>query len=309
MNGDSIRERLQRQLARREGVRAREALPAPDPQVHRRVFDTLARRTRLGAGGAGAPPARDPAGDGTTQVPAAAGARELSRDPPRDLVRSERGTLARTERFEPGHRHGHENLENVLEVPLEVLAERARDERLLQVDLSRAVFFDTETTGLAGGAGTYVYLVGLMRMGAEGFELWQGFLPHPAEERRLLEDVAERIASASVLVSFFGKSFDRHRLEDKMRLHGVTPPFDEVVHLDLYHPLRRLHRGRFEDCRLKTLEREVAGFARVDDLPGSFAPAAWFDFLAGRPHLLEGVFRHNREDVLSLLGLMCGLGR
>jgi uncharacterized protein YprB with RNaseH-like and TPR domain len=121
--------------------------------------------------------------------------------------------------------------------------------------------------------------------------------------------VGLRIASASVLVSFFGKSFDRHRLEDKMRLHGVTPPFDGTVHLDLYHPLRRAHRGRYENCRLKTLEKELVGFVRPDDLPGSFAPAAWFDFLGGRPHRLEGVFRHNADDVLSLAALMSHLAR
>jgi uncharacterized protein YprB with RNaseH-like and TPR domain len=171
------------------------------------------------------------------------------------------------------------------------------------------VFFDTETTGLSGGAGTYVFLVGLGRFTAGRFELWQGFLPHPADEKALLEEVAERIAGASAILSFFGKSFDRHRLEDKMRLHGVAPPFAECIHLDLYHPLRRAHRGRFENCKLKTLERELVGVQRGDDLPGSFAPAAWFDFLNRRPHRLEGVFRHNADDVLSLVTLATHLGR
>ena len=150
-----------------------------------------------------------------------------------------------------------------------------------------------------------MFLVGLGRFVGGRFELWQGFLPHPADEKKLLEEVAERIADASVLVSFFGKSFDRHRLEDKMRLHGVTPPFEQTIHLDLYHSLRRAHRGQFENCKLKTLERELVGVMRADDLPGSFAPAAWFDFLARRPHRLEGVFQHNADDVLSLATLLC----
>lgn len=229
--------------------------------------------------------------------------RELSLSPPRDLVAGPRGTHARTTHFERDHAHGSFALSDVFAISLAQLAERARDERLARVDLERALFFDTETTGLSGGAGTYVYLVGLGRFDARQFELWQGFLAHPAEEKALLQEVADRIAAASVLVSFFGKSFDRHRLEDKMRLHGVTPPFATTIHLDLYHPLRRAHKGQFENCRLKTLERELAGVMRADDLPGSFAPAAWFDFLNQRPHQLEGVFRHNQDDVLSLVAL------
>lgn len=235
--------------------------------------------------------------------------RELSYDPPRSLARGEGGAWARVEQLERTYRHGSFALEEVLAASRERLAERARDERLLDIDLERAVFLDTETTGLSGGAGTYVFLVGLGRFTRAGFELWQGFLPHPADEKTLLNETAARIFDASLIISFFGKSFDRHRLEDKMRLHGVAPPFEARVHLDLYHPLRRAHRGEFENCRLKTLERELVHVARGDDLPGSFAPAAWFDFLGKRPHRLEGVFRHNREDVLSLVSLAAHLAR
>jgi uncharacterized protein YprB with RNaseH-like and TPR domain len=162
-----------------------------------------------------------------------------------------------------------------------------------------------------------VFLVGLGSFEQGSFELWQGFLAEPAEERALLEDVAARIRAASMVVSFFGKAFDRHRLEDKMRMHGIPPPFEGRPHLDLYHPLRRLYRPRPApgsrtvalDARLRTLERELCGVEREDDLPGARAPAAWFDFLRERPHELEGVFRHNRDDVLSLVALAAHLAR
>ncbi len=230
---------------------------------------------------------------------------ELSWGPPAGLGASG-STLARTTLIPREHVHGEVRLERFLGLDAAHLALLAKDERLAACDLSRALFLDTETSGLSGGAGTYVWLVGLGRFleGDDGrFELWQGFLSHPAEERELLAEAATRIAGASCLVTFFGKSFDRHRLEDKMRLFGVEPPFARVPHLDLYWPLRRAHRGKWSDCRLKTLEREVCGVRRVDDLPGSFAPAAWFDFLASRPHRLEGVFRHNADDILSLVSL------
>ncbi len=149
-----------------------------------------------------------------------------------------------------------------------------------------------------------------METSARGeFTLWQGFLPGPECERAMLSEVARRVRAHGALVTFFGKSFDRHRLEDKMRLHGIAPPFEGLPHLDLYHPLRRFYGGAFQDARLQTMERGLCSVERKDDLPGSFAPEAWFDFLAGRPHRLEDVFRHNEDDVLSLVVLAAHLAR
>ena len=209
--------------------------------------------------------------------------------------------------------HGQWPLERVLLAAPTILADLARDPKLVGLDPARALYLDIETTGLSGGAGTWPFLVALGRFerdeaGTWNFVLWQGFLEHPSEERALLVDVARRVASAGALVTFFGKSFDRHRLEDKMRLYGIAPPFAECLHLDLYHPLRRLYAKAMADGRLGTMERELLGFTRHHDLPGSQAPAAWFDYLAGRPHRLEEVFEHNRLDVLSLAALAAHLG-
>ncbi|MCA9001926.1 MAG: ribonuclease H-like domain-containing protein, partial [Planctomycetes bacterium] len=183
------------------------------------------------------------------------------------------------------------------------------DPNLAQLEVSQAVFLDTETTGLSGGAGVFVYMVGLARFVEEGVEVWQGFMDGPEEESALLTEVARRIEGSGGVVSFFGKSFDRHRLQDKMALHGISSPFQDKPHLDLYHPLRRLHRDVFENHKLQTMGRALCGMVRPDDLPGSLAPEAWFDYLAGRPHRLEGVFRHNSDDVLSLITLMDWLAR
>jgi hypothetical protein len=131
----------------------------------------------------------------------------------------------------------------------------------------------------------------------------------PDEEPALLDATARIVGEADAVVSFFGKSFDRHRLEDKMRIAGVEPPFEGRPHLDLYHPLRRLYGPAHVDGKLQTMERALTGVVRTDDLPGSFAPAAWHDFLAGRGHRLEDVFQHNADDVLSLVVLTAHLGR
>ena len=235
-----------------------------------------------------------------------------SLDPPANLALAEGPAgifAARSHCHNESDLHGCWALSEIDAVDTSAFHTLTGDAALDGLDLRRAVYLDTETTGLSGGAGTWVYMVGLGRFVGDRFEVWQGFLRGPEDERALLAEVAARIAAADSVVSFFGKSFDRHRLEDKMRVVGVAPPFEGRPHLDLGHPLKRLTKGAYPDGRLATLEHELCGLVRQDDLPGAMAPAAWFDHLAGRPHRLEGVFRHNKDDVLSLVTLAAYLGR
>jgi uncharacterized protein YprB with RNaseH-like and TPR domain len=235
--------------------------------------------------------------------------------PPAELAEHENahGTFtARARAYPAQHLHGDACIGEASATDASALAWLARDPALAGLALARCVYLDIETTGLSGGAGTVPFLVALGTFdgGGDGtFHLWQAFLRHPGEEAAALAEVAARIRAADGVVSFFGKSFDRHRLEDKMRVHRIAPPFGGKPHLDLYHPLARLYRGAFADTRLGTLERELCGVERGHDLPGSLAPAAWFDFLAERPHALEAVFRHNELDVLSLPALAVHLAR
>ncbi|HVS08650.1 MAG TPA: ribonuclease H-like domain-containing protein [Planctomycetota bacterium] len=219
------------------------------------------------------------------------------------------GFAVRRETLELDSIHGQWSLAEARDARLDAFALLCGDPALQSLELERALFLDIETTGLSGGAGTHVFLVGLAWLEAGRLQLWQGFLRGPEEEPALLADVAERLRGSSGVVSFFGKSFDRHRLQDKMRVHGLRPPFARLPHLDLYHPCRRLYASALPDGRLATMERALCGFSRARDLPGSQAPAAWFDFLAGRAHRLEQVFEHNRHDVLSLVVLYAHLGR
>lgn len=228
--------------------------------------------------------------------------------PPRDLAPGG-GAWQRVTHLPGDHVHGVHALDDALDACRATLALIGADAELARLDPARAVYLDIEATGLSGGSGTYPYLVALARRTARGWELWQGFMAAPSEEPALLTEVARRVAAAGAMVTFFGKSYDRHRLEDKMRHHRIAPPFDDVAHLDLYHPLRRLYDGAEPDGKLQTHERVLCGFERDHDLGGAYAPMAWFDFVADRPHLLEDVFRHNASDVLSLIGLTAHVGR
>ena len=87
----------------------------------------------------------------------------------------------------------------------------------------------------------------------------------------------------------------------RFRMQAMQHPFDGLPHLDLLHPVRRLFGKRWDDCRLITVEENLLGFSRIDDLPGSEAPAAWFSYIrSGHSDKLIKVVEHNQQDIVSL---------
>jgi uncharacterized protein YprB with RNaseH-like and TPR domain len=69
---------------------------------------------------------------------------------------------------------------------LPTIAEWAHDARMAEIDPSQLVFLDTETTGLAGGTGTFAFLIGIGRFEPDGFRVAQYFLRDPKEEIAVL---------------------------------------------------------------------------------------------------------------------------
>ncbi len=176
------------------------------------------------------------------------------------------------------------------------------------VDPTRLLYLDTETTGLAGGAGTHVFLLGLARLREGVLELCQFLLSRFSGEAALLSLARDWMGDAEAVVSYNGKTFDLPLLSARCRLAGVEDPFMERPHIDLLHPVRRAFGSLWPDCRLPTAERRLLGFERRDDLPGAEAPQAWFDFIRrGDPRRLPGVCRHNRRDLVSLAALLPAL--
>lgn len=174
--------------------------------------------------------------------------------------------------------------------------------------LERLVFLDTETTGLAGGAGTIAFLVGVGRLGRDVLELRQWLLTAFAGEAAMLEQLAATLAADAVLVSFNGKSFDVPLLDTRAQLHGRASRLRGRPHIDLLHALRRAHGRQLPDCRLQTAEVHLLGLKRTDDLPGEQAPAAWRAWLAcGESERLNEVLAHNRNDLLSTAMLLAML--
>ena len=191
-----------------------------------------------------------------------------------------------------------------------LLALLALDPRLAACDPTRALYLDTETTGLGPGAGTVAFLVGLAwfdpgRDGAPpGLVVEQLLVRRLGEEGPVLERVAERLRAASMLVTFNGKSFDMPVLRTRFVMGRMEIP-PEPPHFDLVHVARRLHKGRGVGATLGAVEREVLGFVRENDVPSGEVSACYLHFLrTGDPRALMGVVEHNAWDVVSMAALV-----
>ncbi len=169
----------------------------------------------------------------------------------------------------------------------------------------RMVCFDTETTGLSGGVGTKAFMIGWATWRGSQVVARQLYLTAMSGEDAMLREFAASLPNDPVFVSYNGKSYDAPLLKCRYRINRQQHPFDGPLHVDLLHPVRRRYRGVWENCKLKTIERELLGIVRHDDLPGAEAPAAWRDFLQGRSSRNLGrVADHNRQDVLTLTRLL-----
>jgi uncharacterized protein YprB with RNaseH-like and TPR domain len=237
-------------------------------------------------------------------------------------------------KYAGGHRHGHVSILDSLPPDTGVwrrLALLAGPTRPLAAPADdvprRLVFLDLETTGLAGGAGTYAFLVGCGWFEGAAFRVRQFFLSSFGAERAILEAVSELAGDAAAVVTFNGKSFDVPLIDTRFALHRLASPFGALPHVDMLHVARRFWRPRpakardergrraegfFDDvfdadeakakgCRLSDLEQAVCGHEREGDVPGFEIPARYFHYVrSGDARGLEAVMEHNRLDLLSL---------
>jgi uncharacterized protein YprB with RNaseH-like and TPR domain len=217
--------------------------------------------------------------------------------------------LLRTE-YPVEYLHGHTELGAALESDPEHLAFFGNDETLVECDLEKTFFVDTETTGLSGGSGTVAFLIGVGRFKDGLFVLDQCFMRDYDDEEPMLEYLAELFAGCETVVSFNGKSFDLPLLRTRFVQNRQRFRLDGTMHLDLVHTARRFWKRRLSDCSLGNLEREVLGVRRVGDVSSALIPQLWLEYLHTRDaRPLQGVFYHHRMDILSLVTLVGMLSR
>ncbi len=219
---------------------------------------------------------------------------------------TEDGTIHHLEeRLRPSHHVGVIPVEAAREASMEILALLALDPRLAEVRPEKALFLDTETTGLSG-SGVIPFLVGLAWFDEDGrLRIEQFLLRSPAEEAAMLCALRARLSRSTHLVTFNGKSFDWPLLGTRAVMNRV-PPLRELPHLDLLHVARRLHKSRLGPCRLVGLEERVLGFGRgEDDIEGADIAPRYAQFLrTGDYEVLRAVVTHNAWDVVTMAALV-----
>ncbi len=230
---------------------------------------------------------------------------------PGEIVDTNRGAFfLYRESYESGYRHGDHTLGDLPAQPAEVAARLARDERMGDVDHQRIAFVDTETTGLAGGTGTYAFLVGVGLFEGERFTIHQFFMRDYHEEPAQLEALGTLLDGMEAVVSFNGKSFDLPLLETRFIMTRQPAPLVGAPHLDLLPVARRLWKYRLDSCALSSLETEVLGVRRTHaDVPGWLIPSLYADYArSGDAREMPRIFYHNAQDILSLVTLTARQG-
>jgi hypothetical protein len=223
------------------------------------------------------------------------------------LEHTDRGPLwiSRT-RTPPAARVGRAPLVAARHAEPSMLSLLALDPELSGCDVRRALYLDTETTGLQGGTGNVAFLVGMAFYDEEAgaFVLEQALLRRLGEEGPILDLVARRVREASMLVTFNGKAFDAPLLRARFVMNRMQEP-PRPPHLDLVHVARRIHGHRLKSRTLVSIEGSVLGRERVGDVGGADVVACYMHYLrTGDESALAGVVEHNAADVLAMVALV-----
>lgn len=203
------------------------------------------------------------------------------------------------------HEHGPRLLGDFVECDPHTAAHLSRDQAFVEADVSKLAFLDIETTGLAGGAGTLAFLIGLGFVENNRFILRQYFLRDPAEEKAMLSGLVDSLKERSGLVTYNGRAFDVPIVQTRFTMSRRRFDLSRYPHLDLLPPARRLWRGRYENCSLGTLEHAILGLERTaEDVPGALIPQMYVHYLrTGDTRDMGRVIYHNAEDILSMVTL------
>jgi uncharacterized protein YprB with RNaseH-like and TPR domain len=171
--------------------------------------------------------------------------------------------------------------------------------------ISDIIFLDIETTSLSIGAGSFAFLVGLCYFSIEGITTNLLFIEKPNDECALLAFLDNKLSQYSIISTYNGKSFDIPLLKNRYIMHRLQFSSLPKYHLDLLYFTRKIWKTRLKTCKLSEIEREILRFTRSDDdIPSWLIPQIYFDYLDQKsPPILEGVFYHNKIDVLSLAAL------
>lgn len=126
----------------------------------------------------------------------------------------------------PGsYMHGNMRLNLICNISGEIIKLIAKNSEYESFDFTRAVFIDTETTGLAGGSGTLAFLIGVGFFKGNDFKILQYFISDYDKEAAALYSLGKLLEEFESIVTFNGKSYDIPLLEARYMLSRMESPF------------------------------------------------------------------------------------
>ena len=234
--------------------------------------------------------------------------REIDVLVPGDVQSNDNGSCYVIEnKYPSSYIHGGISLGDALAISEDLLATLGgADCKTLEAD--KLLYLDTETTGLSGGAGTLVFLAGVGFFEDGIFVVRQYFLRDYDEEAAMLTELKGLFEKYQGFVTFNGKAFDINLLESRFITNRIRTAIKDKPNVDLLYPSRKVWGLKLESCRLGSLEENVLGEYRCDDIPGAMIPAVYFKYLDDRDATdIKRVIRHNEMDILSMVSLMVKL--
>ena len=163
-------------------------------------------------------------------------------------------------------------------------------------------FLDTETTGLAGGSGTYAFLIGVGRVTPNGFRVRQFFMRDFGEEASLLsalDEASETVRSADHLQRpDLRSAAARNALPHGPR--SVRPSARWRIWICCS---ARAGCGSCASIAAAWWIWKIRSWASSaqGDLPGELIPYVYFEYLRTQEIFrLVPIFHHNATDILTL---------
>ncbi len=168
-------------------------------------------------------------------------------------------------------------------------------------DIENFKFMDIETKGLSN---VPIILIGVAEIKNDKIIASQYFLRDYTEEPNIIEAYLSHLDENSVHVTFNGKSFDVPFIKNRCIYNGVNHNLD-LPHLDLMYFAKNLWKNSLPNCQLQTIEQEIFGITRQNDVPGQYIPGYYDTYLSDKNiGPVVPIIEHNCQDIISLASFL-----
>lgn len=162
-------------------------------------------------------------------------------------------------------------------------------------------FMDIETKGLSN---VPIILIGVAEIKGDKIIASQYFLRDYFEEPNIIEAYLSHLDEDSIHVTFNGKTFDVPFIRNRSIYNGIDADLD-LPHLDLMYFAKNLWKDDLPNCQLQTIEREIFGIEREEDVPGQYIPGYYDTYLSeGNIGPVVPIIEHNCQDIISLASFL-----